>query len=240
MTGDADKVAEAVERQTVANPGNRALIETAQHWLEARHVAYLVHRWPGWTGDDPFLLATYPQRWIDRYRSGNLKAIDPTATESVRSATPIDWLAVHQRGPGVAACFREAADQGVGPVGITFPVSGPVGYAGALTFTFSMSKAQWPEFKARRYVDMQALATVCHTILVESDGRDGRPDAQLSRREIECLGWASEGKTNQDISTILGLKETTVRMFLDSARTKMNCLNKAHLITKAFRQGLIS
>jgi LuxR family quorum sensing-dependent transcriptional regulator len=53
------------------------------------------------------------------------------------------------------------------------------------------------------------------------------------------LLWASEGKTDWEISVILGISRPTVTKHLLSARQKLNAVNRAHLIGEALRNKLI-
>ncbi len=43
----------------------------------------------------------------------------------------------------------------------------------------------------------------------------------LTRRETECLRWVSDGKSDWDISEILGISESTVHAHIENAKRKM-------------------
>jgi DNA-binding CsgD family transcriptional regulator len=47
------------------------------------------------------------------------------------------------------------------------------------------------------------------------------------------------GKTSEDIATILGISEGVVRIHLQSAQHKLNCLNRTHSVAKAMAYKLI-
>jgi len=68
-------------------------------------------------------------------------------------------------------------------------------------------------------------------------GRTG--DSRLSRREIECLTWTSEGKTSAEIATILSLSEHTVNNYLVAACLKLDSVNRVHAVATAIRRGVI-
>jgi DNA-binding CsgD family transcriptional regulator len=63
---------------------------------------------------------------------------------------------------------------------------------------------------------------------------------RLSRREFQCLAWATEGKTSWEASGILGISERTVNYYLQSATRKLGCANKQQAIVKALRLGLLT
>jgi LuxR family transcriptional regulator len=56
---------------------------------------------------------------------------------------------------------------------------------------------------------------------------------RLSRREIECLRWAAQGKTAQDIADILGRSLPTVCLHLNNATRKLGAQNRAQAIARA-------
>ncbi len=61
----------------------------------------------------------------------------------------------------------------------------------------------------------------------------------LSPRETDCLLWASEGKSDWEVSVILGIGVSTVEKHMTSARYKLNAVNKAQAIANAFRYHIL-
>lgn len=61
----------------------------------------------------------------------------------------------------------------------------------------------------------------------------------LSKREVECLRWASVGKTDREISMILGRSHATVRYHVQRAGEKLNAVNRAQTIFKAGQLGYL-
>jgi LuxR family quorum sensing-dependent transcriptional regulator len=61
----------------------------------------------------------------------------------------------------------------------------------------------------------------------------------LTPREWDCLLWAGEGKTDWEISVILGISRSTVTKHITAARVKLGAVNKAHAIATAIRIKLI-
>lgn len=59
----------------------------------------------------------------------------------------------------------------------------------------------------------------------------------LTRREIEALQWAAEGASVEEIGVAMGIASETVKAHLDSARYKLQALNRTHAIAKALRAG---
>lgn len=62
---------------------------------------------------------------------------------------------------------------------------------------------------------------------------------RLSVRERECLRWASQGKTTDEVSLILTVSPNTVNSYLSNAIQKLGATNRAMAIATAIRSGLI-
>ena len=66
------------------------------------------------------------------------------------------------------------------------------------------------------------------------------PESRLSKREVECLRWAAIGKTDLEISMIIGRSRATVRFHIHNAATKLNAVNRSQTVFKAAQLGYIS
>jgi LuxR family transcriptional regulator of spore coat protein len=66
----------------------------------------------------------------------------------------------------------------------------------------------------------------------ESSDMTNSPVA-LSPRQIECLQWASTGKTSKETGLILGVSERTVNFHLYSAFTRLSVHSKQAAVARA-------
>lgn len=66
----------------------------------------------------------------------------------------------------------------------------------------------------------------------------GRP--RLTSRETECMRWAALGKSEWEISQILGISEHTSEKHLLSAKSKLGAANRVQAVAEAIRHGYIS
>lgn len=64
-------------------------------------------------------------------------------------------------------------------------------------------------------------------------------DCQLTRREVECLRWASVGKTDREISMIIGRSHATIRFHIQNAGDKLDAVNRSQTIFKAAQLGFL-
>ncbi len=61
----------------------------------------------------------------------------------------------------------------------------------------------------------------------------------LSGRETECISWAANGKTNDEIGTILNLSSNTINSYIQSACSKLGVRTKIHAVVKAIQLKII-
>jgi LuxR family transcriptional regulator, quorum-sensing system regulator BjaR1 len=62
----------------------------------------------------------------------------------------------------------------------------------------------------------------------------------LTPRERECLKWAAGGKSEWEISQILGISEHTCEKHLLNAKAKLGAANRVQAVAEAIRRGYIS
>ena len=65
-------------------------------------------------------------------------------------------------------------------------------------------------------------------------------DGRLSSKEVECLKWCKEGKTNWEIGTILSISEKTVEFHLGNAMRKLGATNRITAVIVGIKSGLIT
>ena len=62
------------------------------------------------------------------------------------------------------------------------------------------------------------------------------PLIALSERERQIMAWVAMGKTNPEMSIILGIQLTTVKKHLESVFTKLGVENRTALVTLALQK----
>ena len=83
----------------------------------------------------------------------------------------------------------------------------------------------------------QFIASYVH---VECSSRPLGMSPTLTRREVECLHWASLGKTNEEIAMILDLVRSTVRFHIRNASEKLDAVNRDQTVYKAAQLGYLA
>jgi len=64
-------------------------------------------------------------------------------------------------------------------------------------------------------------------------------NCRLSRREAECIRWASIGKTDEEIGEIISVCRSTVRYHISRAGEKLQSVNRTQTVFKATQLGYL-
>jgi LuxR family quorum sensing-dependent transcriptional regulator len=92
-------------------------------------------------------------------------------------------------------------------------------------------------------IERSILHLLAHTALVHAlevkDVKD-MPPANLSPRELQCLQWASRGKTDAEIGVILGISARTARFHIENAKRKLGAATRVQAVAEAMRRHAIA
>lgn len=192
-----------------------------------------------------FTLGGYPQAWVARYLERDYLQLDPIVAHCHDRATPLLWQDVqpvgrlagnpHQR--KIRQMFGEANEFGLG-AGISVPLHGPGIAWGLMSFA---TETQGGALLADKLPQLHLVAHFTH----EAARRFARPSLPLrlpplTRRERECLFWASQGKTSWEIGQLLLIGERTVIFHLQNAAQKLGVCGRQAAVARAISLGMIS
>ncbi len=68
--------------------------------------------------------------------------------------------------------------------------------------------------------------------LISFDVAAPEPVVRLTNRERDALALVAEGKSDWEISVILGISEATARFHVDNARKKLGAVSRAHAVAR--------
>ena len=183
------------------------------------------------------LLTSWPDEMLKTYDHAGLIFGSPVIERLRHSTNPFTYdsdRTNRRRIDGKAAIATTLFDRHGLSRGAYFPAHNSTGLRGALAFGGTREA-----LNPREMAELNAVANLIFTEVV--DLRAGRRQTvSLSRREIECLSWASAGKTSVEMSEILGLSEYTVNHYLNRATRKLDAVNRVQAVAKAIRAGLLN
>jgi DNA-binding CsgD family transcriptional regulator len=200
--------------------------------------AYHARALPNANNANPLVVTTYPDRWATHYAGEGFVYVDPVVIEAERSVVPVDWRELDRSSPVVRRLFGEAQDFGVGAQGLTICIRGPHQDRALFSVNSDLSDRDWTLVKPTLLQEMQVFAHYLHRQVMTLHGP---PPATipLSRREQECLVLTTRGLSIKEIARAIKVSPPAVKAYLDSARRKLDAVNKTQAAVIAMRRGLI-
>jgi LuxR family transcriptional regulator, quorum-sensing system regulator BjaR1 len=181
-------------------------------------------------------------QWFKKYVDLNYAADDPVPNFVNNTVDPYYWrdASKHMQGNGRALnIMQEARSEFRMADGFCVPLHGLRGVAGVVSI--ATETENWTlsdrEHALLHFVGIYAYEAM-RRLRIGSAG--GGSQIRLSPRELECIKWIAEGKTNWEVSVILGIAHDTANQYLKSAAQKLNTRSKAHLVARAHRMNLIN
>jgi DNA-binding CsgD family transcriptional regulator len=88
---------------------------------------------------------------------------------------------------------------------------------------------------------LQMASMFAHQRCRELGGRSGASSAPtlLTGRELECLRWVLNGKSDTDISKILGISHTTVHFHIERAKKKLGVRTRTQAAATVMTLGYL-
>lgn len=176
---------------------------------------------------------TYPREWVARYIDRDYFMIDPAIATRRTGFLPVDWSSFETSSTEARDMFIEAAALGVGPNGVTMPVRGPLGERSIFSATSSASPSDWRALRKSTDHDLMLLSHYMHEKFLIITGFRSSRYRPLSRREHECLQLVGRGFVPKRIARQLDLSESAVRLYLGSARKKLESRTAYQAIARA-------
>jgi DNA-binding CsgD family transcriptional regulator len=153
-----------------------------------------------------------------------------------------DWATVRTR-PDLTDKERRAwhylADFGL-IQGFTVPIHSP-GHFGFVTVVGEPQDRLWARRAEANVAPLLFLSHVYHEAARERfpEFFETSEQALLSCRERECLGWVAAGKTTDEVATILGLSQETVRVYIKRAMRKLGATTRSQAVARAYCERLL-
>jgi LuxR family transcriptional activator of bioluminescence operon len=177
----------------------------------------------------------YPQGWRDFYDIEELLKADPIVNYCTKNHSPVFW--------GKIACSKVNAINDVlfpsHQSGFSVPLHGPMGSFGIFNLSTSSDKPNCEHILSEALTVIQIVLPYLQDAIITIRKELNTKNPQLTTREVECLTWATEGKSAWEISQILDCSERTITFHLNNATVKLDCTNRYQAIAKAILTGAI-
>lgn len=177
----------------------------------------------------------YPDEWKAMYAAEEYFKVDPVIRFNFEHSRAHLWteaMDLYREEPYVEL-MNKASEFGL-KYGVASGICRP-GQKNTSIFSFSAGTNHFDD----HHKDMLAILTPhIHQALIRVCNIKYTDRKPLSAREKEVLKWMKEGKTNWEVSVILGISERTVKFHVQNISYKLNAVNKSHAIAIAMDSGL--
>lgn len=152
----------------------------------------------------------------------------------------VDWKELDWSGRQVRSFLGEAFDAGVGNQGFSVPIRGPNGQFALFTVNHRCSDPEWVRYTEEHVRDVILAAHFINQKALEIErGTDVIPGQSLSPREVDALTLLAMGYSRLQAAESLSISEHTLRVYVESARAKLEAANTTHAVARAMARGLL-
>lgn len=174
---------------------------------------------------------SYPAEWADIYRSQNFVQVDPIISTGLSGL--LYWKDVYRQSPPGREFYAQAE---------SFGLSNGFSHIHADKHLFGLMSIADKKLRnsERNRVILNAIAPHFHQLiakLVHEKACQQLP--KLTPREREVLLWAMEGKSNWEISVILGISHESIKGHIANILSKLDASNRAHAVAIALQYDLL-
>lgn len=172
-------------------------------------------------------VAAYKERYVEG---------DPSVPSIVSSNKCLLWSETAASEEAVSSGYRNFLKfvRGYGMEdGLTIPIHRPGAYCGVVVLG-----GQRPDISQESIILAQLLAIYGHdrALDIYMKDREETPPCDklvtLTPRERECIRWVSEGKSDWEISEIMGISQSTVHFHVENAKKKFNVRTRVQAVVR--------
>jgi len=213
-------------------------IEAAAIKLGFENCAYGIRVPVSYVDIQSLMFDNYPSVWQKRYLEAGYMQIDPVILHGVCSQEPLVWT---EQAFSIAPQFWDEAKSFGLRFGWSQSTLDGVGIGGVLCLSRPAEILTEKELQEKEK-QMSWLTHLAHF----SFSRILHPRAfnelkhPLTRREIEILKWAADGKSSREIAQILFLSKNTIDFHIKNIILKLQVKNKTAAVARAAMMGLLN
>jgi DNA-binding CsgD family transcriptional regulator len=191
-------------------------------------------------------VTNYPTKWVNHYASNDYVNYDPVVGHVLESRVPFIWSSAilpDRIPPQQKRLLDEARDFGIRD-GVTIPLISRRGERASVSLIRD-DRLRIPEAVLSSYGELHVMCEFFHShalpIVSEAylNGLSNRRRSLLTPREMQSLFWVARGKSAWEIAKILEISSKSVEFYLDTAKKKLNAVNRTQAAVRAAKLGLL-
>jgi LuxR family quorum-sensing system transcriptional regulator CciR len=191
--------------------------------------------------DTAIRLHNYPDDWVDYYDRNSLGVSDPVHRASHVTSVGFAWSEIPRMIAMTAKdheILLRGGDRGIGD-GFTVPANVPGESNGSCSFALPAGRTiREEDLPIAQLVGAFAFEAARKLWRVRSPDFQALP--KLTDRQRECILWVARGKSDWEISRILGIQHDTVVRHIKQARERYGVGKRTMLAVQALFDGSIS
>lgn len=192
---------------------------------------------------DPYVaFGEINQGWCERYKEQKYVYADSTVQLGLRSKYPFAWSEVRSR-KRINSIAQRIFEEAEVEFGYKDGLVVPIHLDNGSISMFSIIGEQ-PDIsdEVRRGLGMAAVflhSKARNFAIEETDIASPKAPSAVSRRQLDCIQWVAEGKSDWEIATILGISESTVHNHIEAAKRGFSVNTRVQAVVEASRRRLI-
>ena len=188
-------------------------------------------------------ITNYPPGWVEAYVARNIVANDPVHLASHRTNVGFRWDEVSKLIEVTSAHRAITADTRKAGIeqGYTVPANVPGEANGSCSFAMRAGRRLPDENLAMaQLVGSFAFQAARSLIEKAKDMSAFTRRVPLTQRQLECIVLVARGKSDWEISRILGISEETVKTHLKQAREAYDVPKRVQAVLRAVYDGQLA
>jgi DNA-binding CsgD family transcriptional regulator len=185
-----------------------------------------------------FFFNTWPSEWLLEYQRNDYVRHDMVPALARLSATPFTWVELlrgREQTPKQIEFHNRVRELGVID-GYAVPIHLPGGDVGLCVSVATHVIEDTEERLALHLASLYAHHR-CQALGGLTDASSVK--APLSPRELECLKWVLDGKSDMDIGKILGISHTTVHFHVERVKKKLGVRTRTQAAAMVMTLGYL-
>lgn len=219
-----------------------AACEVLRHIADQHGFPYFSYLQLNGRGTGDRIIANYPQEWRRRYEAKLYIHYDPVVSVARQARFPFFWNNggfIQPYRKAQQRVFHEGSSYGIN-TGYSIPIAGRGGECGLFSVAANQERRLLDALgPSGHFVYVLGLQLHDHMIGLETLPTGAAGECVLTARELECLRWAAEGMTTEQIADRVMISAATVNYHFNKIVTKLAAANRHHAAIKAVRLGLI-
>ncbi|WP_135079539.1 LuxR family transcriptional regulator [Terasakiella sp. SH-1] len=182
----------------------------------------------------------YGSIWEERYLNESYGEIDPVFEHGTTAKLPFAWSCNDSTGMTARQqqMMGEAKECGLGN-GLTIP-NRSVGFKSSfISVASDEADRAFKQALTHNAADLHLLALHFDAYFADLTLPENS-SGPLTARELECLKWAKDGKSNSEISDIMRISTKTVESHFTNVFNKFGVYSRTQAVVRGLTMGLIS